>query len=311
MPKPQHIHEVYIRTTPERLWQALTDPELTKGYYYGCAVGSTWEPGAAYAYVGEMGPAITGEILEAEPPRRLVMTFTMAYDPEAAAEAPSRVTWEITPVGDLCRLTVVHSDFGGLSKTWATTSTGWTPILSGLKTLLETGTPIGPIPDDGPEPSAVDLDAEWHRDLGIDTHQEVWGLLGTMDRTSDQDEAMVRAAYASAYHWARAARRTPANEARGEWMVSHVHAVLGRADVAQHHAERCLAVVDAADLQDFDRAYAHEALARAAAVAGRVDEARQQRAAAAAVPIADEEDRKIFVDDLASEPWYGVTGGPG
>ena len=91
MPKPQHIHEVYIRTTPERLWQALTDPELTKGYYYGCAVGSTWEPGAAYAYVGEMGPAITGEILEADPPRRLVMTFTMAYDPEAAAEHPSRV----------------------------------------------------------------------------------------------------------------------------------------------------------------------------------------------------------------------------
>jgi uncharacterized protein YndB with AHSA1/START domain len=133
MPKPQHIHEVYIRTSPERLWQALTDPELTRGYYYGCAVGSTWEPGAAYAYVGEMGSAITGEILEADPPRRLVMTFTMAYDPEAAAERPSRVTWEITPVGDLCRLTVVHSDFGGLSKTWATTLTGWTPILSGLR----------------------------------------------------------------------------------------------------------------------------------------------------------------------------------
>ena len=113
---------------------------------------------------------------------------------------------------------------------------------------------------------------------------------------------MVRAAYTSAYHWARAARRTPANEARGEWMVSHVHAVLGRADLAQHHAERCLAVVDAAGLQDFDRAYAHEALARAAAAAGRVDLAREQRAAAAAVPIADEEDRKIFVDDLASEP---------
>jgi uncharacterized protein YndB with AHSA1/START domain len=307
MPKPQHIHEVYIRTTPERLWQALTDPELTKGYYYGCAVGSTWEPGAAYAYVGEMGPAITGQILEADPPRRLVMTFTMAYDPETAAENPSRVTWEISPVGDhLCRLTVVHSDFGGLSKTWATTLTGWTPILSGLKTLLETGTPLGLVPDDGPGAEAVDLDAEWHRDLGIETHQEVWGLLGMTDRTAEQDETMVRAAYASAYHWSRAAGRTLANEARSEWMLSHVQAVLGRAEPAQHHAERCLAVVDAAGLQDFDRAYAHEALARAAAAAGQLDVARRERAAAAAVPIADEEDRKIFVDDLAAEPWYGA-----
>ena len=55
MPKPQHVHEIYIRTTPERLWQALTDPELTQGYYYGCAVGSTWEPGAPYAYVDGPG----------------------------------------------------------------------------------------------------------------------------------------------------------------------------------------------------------------------------------------------------------------
>ena len=279
MPKPQHIHEVYIRTTPERLWQALTDPELTKGYYYGCAVGSTWEPGAAYAYVGEMGPAITGEILEADPPRRLVMTFTMAYDPEAAVEAPSRVTWEITPVGDLCRLTVVHSDFGGLSKTWATTLTGWTPILSGLKTLLETGSPIGPIPDDGPAPAAVDVDAEWHRDLGIDTNQEVWGCSAPWTARPIRTRPWSGRPTPRRTTGAVRAGRTPANEARGEWMLSHVHAVLGRADLAQHHAERCVAVVDAADLQDFDRAYAHEALARAAAAAGRVDEAREQRAA--------------------------------
>jgi hypothetical protein len=149
-------------------------------------------------------------------------------------------------------------------------------------------------------------DAQRHRDLGRETHQEVWGLLGMMDRTAEQDETMMRAAYASAYHWSRAAGRTPANEARSEWMLSHVQAVLGRAGLAQHHAERCLAVVDAAGLQDFDRAYAHEALARAAAAAGQLDVARRERAAAAAVPIADEEDRKIFVDDLAAEPWYGA-----
>ncbi|HEY8092307.1 MAG TPA: SRPBCC family protein [Acidimicrobiales bacterium] len=313
MAKPQHVHEIYIRTTPERLWEALTDPELTSTYYYGCAVESTWEAGAVYRYVGEMGPAITGEIVEVEPPRRLVMTFTMSYDPEASAEPPSTVTWEITPVGDeLCRLTLTHSDFGGRSKTWVITLTGWTPIISGLKTILETGQAMGPVPasafpEDGAEAAAVDLDAEWHRSLGIDTNQEVWTLLGKADRTPAEDETMVCTAYASAYHWSRAARRTEAHAARGEWMISHVHVVVGQAAMAQHHAQRCMAVVEAAGLEDFDLAYAHEAMARAAAARGRPEESHQHRAAAAAVPIADGEDRKIFDDDLAAEPWFGVV----
>src|SRR5262245_41949326 len=200
------------------------------------------------------------------------MTFSLAGDAEAAAETPSLVTWEIAPVGDVCRLTLVHCNFGGPSKTWAVTLTRWTPIVSGLKTLLETGAPLGPVVDDRREPVALDVHAEWHRDLGVETNHEVWRLLET-GRTPDEDETMVWAAYASAYHWARAARRTAANDARAEWMISHVHAVLGRADVAQHHAARCLAVVESNGLEDFDRAYAHEALARAAATAGRVDEA--------------------------------------
>jgi hypothetical protein len=153
----------------------------------------------------------------------------------------------------------------------------------------------------------VGIDADGHRDLGMRANQEVWELLGLTDRTPEQDEAMVRAAYASAYHWARATGRTAANDARGEWMISHVHVVLGRPDMARHHAERTLAIVEAADLQDFDRAYAHEALARAAAAGGRLDEARAARERAAAVPIADEEDRQIFVDDLAAEPWFGLS----
>jgi uncharacterized protein YndB with AHSA1/START domain len=308
MPKPQHVHEIYIRTTPERLWEALTDPAMTATYYYGCAVESTWEVGAAYRYARELGPAVTGEIVEVDPPRRLVTTFTIAYDPEAAAEPPSRVTWEIAPVGEgLCRLTLTHSDFGGLSKTWAITLNGWAPIISGLKTILETGQPMGPVPDEGAATTAVDTDAEWHRGLGIDTNQEVWALLGKADRTPAEDEDMVRTAYASAYHWARAARRTEANETRGEWMISHVQVVVGQAAMAQHHAERCMAVVQAAGLEDFDLGYAHEALARAAAAQGRVEEAERHRAAAAEVPIADEEDRKIFVDDLAAEPWFGLA----
>jgi hypothetical protein len=89
-------------------------------------------------------------------------------------------------------------------------------------------------------------------------------------------------------------------------MISHVHAVLGRPEMAEHHAERCLAIVDAAGLQDFDRAYAYEAVARSAAGAGRFDEARAAKDRAAAVPIADDEDRQIFVGDLVAEPWFGL-----
>ena len=77
--------------------------------------------------------------------------------------------------------------------------------------------------------------------------------------------------------------------------------------MAQHHAQRCLAVVEAAGLGDFDLAYAHEALARAAAADGRLDDAERHRAVAAAVPIADDEDRKIFIDDLAASPWFGLA----
>jgi uncharacterized protein YndB with AHSA1/START domain len=307
MPKPLHVHEIYIKASPERLWTALTDPELSRQYFDGAAVVSSWEVGAPYEYTSDQGPRVRGEIVELDAPRRLVMTFSLLGDPEAAAEAPSRVTWEIEPAGDdSCRLTLTHSDFGGLSKTWAITEPMWSPIVSGLKTLVETGAPLGAVMPATVDVSAVDLDAEWHRSLGIDSHHEVWGLLGRTDRTADDDEAMVRAAYASAYHWARAARRTEANESRGEWMISHVHAVLGRAEMAQHHAERSMAVVQAAGLVDFDLGYAHEALARAAACAGRRADAHRHLAAAQAVPIDDEEDRKIFLADLEAGPWFGL-----
>jgi uncharacterized protein YndB with AHSA1/START domain len=313
MPKPQHIHEIYIKTTPERLWAALTDPELTRMYFDDCAISSSLEVGAPYEYASPEGARVWGEIAEAEPPRRLVMTFNLVDDADAATEAPSRVTWEIEPAeggAGACRLTLTHSDFGGLSKTWALTAAMWSPIVSGLKTLLETGAPLGVVRGERRDVEAVDVDAEWHRSLGVDTNLEVWGLLGRTDRTPDDDEAMVRAAYASAHHWARAARRTAANESRGEWMISHVHAVLGRAEMAQHHAERSMAVVEAAGLEDFDLGYAHEALARAAACAGRRADAHRHLAAARAVPIADDEDRKIFEADLDASPWFGLGDPP-
>jgi uncharacterized protein YndB with AHSA1/START domain len=308
VPKPRHLHETYIKTTPATLWQALTDPDFTERYFFGTRVASSFEPNTPHVYSGEHGPAVDGVIVEAEPFRRLVMTFHVLWDDEARAEQPTKVTWEITPVGDVCRLTLVHEDFGGLSKTWELTRTGWRVVMDGLKTLLETGEAIGPIPDDraGEHVNAVDLTAEEHRERGIEIFNEIWPMLENKDRAADDDEAMIRAAYASAYHWSRAARRTAENDVRGEWMLSRVHAMTGHGDTALRHAQRCLAKSEAAGLVDFDLGFAHEAMARSLACLGRVDEARRHLAIAETTPIADPEDRAIFDSDLAAEPWFGL-----
>jgi len=139
----KHVYEVYIRTTPERLWSALTDPALTKQYFYGTSVRSEWKVGSTIEHVGPDGAvALKGKILEMTPPRRLVTTFTQEHDAEARHERPSRVTWEIVPRGEVCLLTVTHDDFDEGSKTYKSVRLGWNPVLSGLKTLLETGEPL-------------------------------------------------------------------------------------------------------------------------------------------------------------------------
>jgi uncharacterized protein YndB with AHSA1/START domain/predicted transcriptional regulator len=139
----EKVFEIYIKTTPERLWQAITDPAMRAKYAFGVAVHSDWTPGSAYQsrtseLNGEPGFAINeGRNLEVEPPRRLVQTFRALWSDEVKAEPDSRVTWEIEPVGDSCRLTVTHSGLreGANEELYG----GWPMVLSGLKTLLETG----------------------------------------------------------------------------------------------------------------------------------------------------------------------------
>ncbi len=143
MPAPQHHYEVYIRTTPEALWKALTDPEQTRQYFYETEVRSTWAKGAAIEHVRPDGAvALSGRILEFDPPRRLVHTFSAVHDELAREERPSRVTWEIEQRGDVCLLRVTHDDFDSENRTWQNVRLGWNPVLSGLKTLLETGRPL-------------------------------------------------------------------------------------------------------------------------------------------------------------------------
>ena len=139
MSDPKHVYELFIRTTPERLWEALTNPELTKQYFFSMAVEADWSAGAQYVYRAPDGAAVlTGEIVESDPPRRLVTRGINALDEAAAQELPSTVTWEIEPRGDVCKLTVTH-DVDGAPRTSALVKGGWPVILSSLKSLLETG----------------------------------------------------------------------------------------------------------------------------------------------------------------------------
>ncbi|MGH2994990.1 MAG: ArsR/SmtB family transcription factor [Gaiellaceae bacterium] len=135
----EKVFEIYIKTTPERLWEAITDSEMRQQYNFGVGVTSDWTPGSRYEAVHPgAGVAIAeGENLEVEPPRRLVQSFTALWSDEVKAEGTSRVTWEIEPVGDSCRLTVTHDQLreGANDELYG----GWPMILSGLKTLLETG----------------------------------------------------------------------------------------------------------------------------------------------------------------------------
>jgi uncharacterized protein YndB with AHSA1/START domain len=142
MTAPENIYEIEIATTPERLWDAITDPEQTRKYFHGALSKSEWTVGSRWTSESEEGEVyLDGEILEIDPPRRLVQTLRVVWDPTAAAEAPSRVEWQITPIGDRCRLTMIHTGRGPATMEY--TGGGWNTILGGLKELLETGSVVG------------------------------------------------------------------------------------------------------------------------------------------------------------------------
>ncbi len=135
----EKVFEIYIKTTPERLWEAITDDEMRRRYNFGVGVRSDWTPGSGYeGFHPGAGIAIAeGENLEVDPPRRLVQSFNALWGEQVKSEGTSRVTWEIEQVEDSCRLTVTHDQLreGANDELFG----GWPMILSGLKTLLETG----------------------------------------------------------------------------------------------------------------------------------------------------------------------------
>ena len=135
----EKIFEIYIRTTPELLWEAITDPVIRAKCHFGAGVESDWTPGSRYLLIhpGSDGPLAEGDNIVVDPPRRLVQTMHTLWSEEAEREGTSRVTWEIEPIGDSCRLTVTHDQLSANAP--PELYGGWPMILSGLKTWLETG----------------------------------------------------------------------------------------------------------------------------------------------------------------------------
>jgi uncharacterized protein YndB with AHSA1/START domain len=132
------VFEIFIKATPERIWEAITDPEQRAKYSFGVQTHSDWVTGSTYtAGVPGAVEIAEGENLVVEPPHLLVQSFTALWSDEVKAQGSTRVTWEIEQVGDSCRLTVVHDQLPETAN--AELYGGWPMILSGLKTLIETG----------------------------------------------------------------------------------------------------------------------------------------------------------------------------
>ena len=136
--KPDFVFSTYIRTTPDRLWDALTNPEMTQQFYYGGRVQAELKPGGNFSYLAPNGEInLHGEVLEIDPPKKLVTTFRATWA-EAGGET-TRVMYEIEPMGEVCKFTMTHFDY---EKSKAGVEEGWPIIVAGLKTLLETGKPL-------------------------------------------------------------------------------------------------------------------------------------------------------------------------
>ena len=145
MPKaaPKHVYELFIRAPAQAVWDIITDDEKTPLYqHFNMNSRTEWRQGGRIEFLVGDKAVIVGEVLELDPPRRLVTSFSAQWSPEVADDKPSRVTWEVAPVGEACKLILVHDGFEAETATARAVTGGWPETLSRLKTLAETGVPF-------------------------------------------------------------------------------------------------------------------------------------------------------------------------
>jgi uncharacterized protein YndB with AHSA1/START domain len=140
MDKSEFVYVIVIRTTPEKLWQALTEPEFTRKFWVGTVQECDWKVGSPWKLLAPDGRvADAGEVVEIDPPRKLVLTWQNHLFAELTAEGFSRMTYSLEPMGSSVKLTVTHTLDREDSKLVKAVSKGWPSLLSSLKSLLETG----------------------------------------------------------------------------------------------------------------------------------------------------------------------------
>ena len=149
MSRLEFVYVTYIETTPEQLWQALTDGDFTERYWFGHRIASDWTVGSTYRFTKQGVPHSDGKILISDPPRQLAYTFD-GCSPESKRECTSRVTFDIEPSGGSVKLTVTHDNLDEGGVTYCEISGGWPMVLSCLKSLLENGN----VPSIEPPPTA-------------------------------------------------------------------------------------------------------------------------------------------------------------
>src|SRR5215475_8520216 len=138
MTKPSYVYVTYIETSPETLWQALTDGDFTERYWFGHRVTSDWQVGSAYRFVNQGKPMVEGKVLASDPPRRLAYSWDVVKE-GAARERTSRVTFDLVPRGKVIKLVVTHDEVDERGQTLRDVSAGWPMVLANLKSILETG----------------------------------------------------------------------------------------------------------------------------------------------------------------------------
>ena len=161
MKKDQFVYVTYIRTTPEKLWKALIEPEFTRQFWCNTTQESEWKPGATWKILMPDGAvADSGEVVEIDPHRRLVLKWRNEFRPELKAEGYSRLTYQLEPEGKSVKLTVIHEMEKERSKFIEAVSSGWPHILASLKSLLETG-------------ESLEETREWPKDLTATSKDKV------------------------------------------------------------------------------------------------------------------------------------------
>ena len=144
--RPAQVYTVVIRAPREKVWDAITRPEFTRRYFFNSEPSRPWQAGETQLFTehGTDRLLVEGEVIEFEPPRRLVHGWIVHYDGALTAEGPSRVTWELEETDGVTKLTAIHDDFPAGSEVYDNVAGGWPFVLSGLKTLVETGSPLKP-----------------------------------------------------------------------------------------------------------------------------------------------------------------------